>query len=252
MKFLAWLLSLFRRWTPSTPAPAAPPAVPVSAVGDAPVTPELLVALGVSSSNAIRWAPALAAACSSFQITTKKRVALFLANIIHESTALTRMEENLNYSVVGLLNGFGRHRISADDCQRLGRKVGQAALSRAQQDAIADVIYGGDYGRRELGNVEEHDGSLFRGRGPIQATGRAMYRKLALAFKLGDEFVVRDWLMTIEGGAMSAAWIWTVEKRCNPLADAGDVRGARKKINGGDKGLDEVTALNGRALAAIP
>ncbi len=254
LEWLQWLLALLARWSKpaSTVEPAPPPAVPVGAVGDVPVTAALLVSLGVGMDAASRWAPLISDACARFQINTKKRVAMFLANIIHETGGLSRWEENLNYSVAGLLGGFGRHRISAADCERLGRKVGQGALSRAQQDAIADVIYGGAFGRDELGNTEPGDGSRFKGRGLIQATGRAMYSRLAMAFGFGDPLAVRDWLITREGAALSAAWIWTVEKRCNPLADAGDVRAARKKINGGDKGLDEVTALNGRALAAMP
>lgn len=238
---------------PGLPVPPKPwpIPVPVTAIGDAIVTPALLMRLGVAADAAVQWAPAIAAACAQFQITTKKRVALFLANVLHESGGLARLEENLNYSVAGLLGNFGRHRISAEDCERLGRKVGQASLNTAQQNAIADLVYGGDYGLRELGNTQPGDGSRFKGRGLIQATGRGMYANLAAAFRFGDELAVRDWLMTRDGAALSAAWIWTVEKRCNPLADAGDVRGARKKINGGDKGLEEVTALNARALEAL-
>lgn len=225
--------------------------IPVTAIGDSIVTPALLMRLGVEADRAVSWAPAIAAACAQFQITTKKRVALFLANVVHESTGLARLEENLNYSVGGLLNTFGRHRISAEDCERLGRKAGQGPLAAAQQNAIADLVYGGDYGLRELGNTQPGDGSRFKGRGLLQATGRAMYAALADAFRFGDELAVRDWLMTREGAALSAAWIWTVEKGCNRLADAGDVKGARKKINGGQNGLEEVTALNDRALEAL-
>ncbi len=235
----------------STSSEAGKMDVPVAAVGDARVTAGLLAQLGVAAKDAVAWAGPVDAACQRFQITTRKRLAMFLANILHETGMLTRWEENLNYSVGGLLNGFGRHRISADDAQRLGRKAGQADLTRAQQNAIADVIYGGEWGRLNLGNVAPHDGSDCKGRGLIQATGRAMYERLAAAFGFGDVSVVRDWLMTRDGAALSAAWIWAVEKRCNPLADAGDIRGARKKINGGDKGLAEVTALNARALAAL-
>ena len=84
--------------------------------------------------------------------------------------------ESLNYSVSGLLNTFGRHRISRSDAERLGRKPGEPALSLARQRAIANILYGGEWGRANLGNTMPDDGWTYRGRGMAHDTGRRNYR----------------------------------------------------------------------------
>jgi predicted chitinase len=83
--------------------------------------------------------------------------------------------ENLNYSVDGLLRTFGRHRISEADARRLGRKNGEAALNMIRQREIANILYGGDWGLRNLGNTQPDDGWTFRGRGMHHVTGRRNY-----------------------------------------------------------------------------
>jgi putative chitinase len=83
--------------------------------------------------------------------------------------------ESLNYTVAGLLNTFGRHRISRADAERLGRKPGEPALSLARQRAIGNILYGGAWGRENLGNTEPDDGWTYRGRGMAHDTGRRNY-----------------------------------------------------------------------------
>lgn len=83
------------------------------------------------------------------------------------------IRESLNYSVAGLLSTFGRHRISASDAQRLGRK----GKRPADQVAIANIIYGGTWGMANLGNMKPDDGWRYRGGGFPQITGRANFAK---------------------------------------------------------------------------
>jgi len=54
-------------------------------------------------------------------------LAHWLGQMYVESAGFAVMSESLNYSVEGLLRTFGRHRISAADCERYGRKPGQPA-----------------------------------------------------------------------------------------------------------------------------
>jgi predicted chitinase len=109
-------------------------------------------------------------------------VAYALATAFHETGAkMLPNRENLNYSVAGLLNKFGRHRISRADAERLGRKPGEPALSQARQRAIANILYGGTWGRDNLGNTEPDDGWTYRGRGMDHCTGRANYRRTGAA-----------------------------------------------------------------------
>ena len=107
-------------------------------------------------------------------------VAYALATTWHETGATMQpIHENLNYTVNGLLASFSRRRISAADAQRLGRKQGEPRLSASRQAAIANTIYGGSWGRDNLGNTMPGDGALFLGRGYVQITGRTNYQRAA-------------------------------------------------------------------------
>nr|QIG67162.1 lysozyme-like protein [Rhizobium phage RHph_TM26] len=111
-------------------------------------------------------------ACSSQQVADARQVAYILATPMVETggTFLTK-SESLNYSPQGLLATFGTHRISSAQAQAMGRTPGHAA----NQQAIANLVYGGQWGRVNLGNTTAGDGWLFRGRGLVQVTGRKNY-----------------------------------------------------------------------------
>lgn len=111
-------------------------------------------------------------------------LAYVLATEQHETGGkMSPNRESLNYSVEGLLKQFGRHRISAADARRLGR-VGTVPLSEARQREIANLVYGGEWGREELGNTKPDDGWTYRGGGKDHCTGRTNYAKVdsALGF----------------------------------------------------------------------
>jgi len=174
-------------------------------------------------------------------ITNRKRVTQFLANIGGETGGLKAIEENLNYSVDGLLKTFGRHRISAADAKRLGRKRGEGALSKARQREIADIIYGGAFGRKQLGNTQPGDGGRYPGRGMMQTTGRANYA--AQGFEDNP-----DALADPATAFLTAVREWK-KRGCNALADRGETVAIRKKINGGTNGLDHVRSYLVKAEA---
>lgn len=255
-EFFRWLSAVSRPKPPPVPVPSNPPRInetPISLPPPLPrsvgITPSLLRTLNTADPEG--WAPALAAACARFEINTPKRTALFLANIIQETGGFRILKESLNYSVTSLVQNFGRHRISLEDAQRLGRKPDQNPLTTAEQEALANVLYGGEWGADELGNTQPGDGSRFRGYGLLQATGRHMWEKLRVAFDHASLDEVHYWLLTKKGAALSAAWIWAVEKKCNPLADFSKVAEARKAINGGYTGLQEISESYARILKLL-
>lgn len=222
--------------------------------GEIAVTAELLVTLGVEAAAARAWAPVLAEALARHGIRSGRQVAAFLANAVHETGGLRRFEESLNYSVEGLRRGFGRARISEAMLSALGRVDAPPAARRAaDQRGIANAIYGGEWGLRNLGNSEPEDGWAFRGRGIFQLTGRANFerygrtrgRSAEEALALLSEPATRD-----AAGADAACWFFT-SRRIGPVAEADDIAEARRLINGGDKGLEEVTALYARAKAHL-
>ena len=91
-----------------------------------------------------------------------------IPNLLHESGEFTRFEENLNYSIKGLLGTFSRKRISLSQCNQYGRIDGKRA---ANKEAIANIVYGGEFGKKNLGNVSPTDGWQLRGSGALQQTG---------------------------------------------------------------------------------
>lgn len=181
-----------------------------------------------------KWVEPTRAACVRWGIDTLREIASFLANINVESAGLTRLTESLNYSVDGLLKTFGRHRISEADARRLGRSPGHPA----DQEALANILYGGDWGARNLGNTQPGDGWRFKGYGPKQLTGRANQTLFAQAMGISvDE--VPGYIRTPEGGMMSAGWFWKSHNLDAKAATPG-IEDDRQAINGGLLGVKEV------------
>lgn len=177
--------------------------------------------------------PLLAAACAGNGIDTAARVRAFVATLCVESGGLTRFVESLDYSAEALAKTFGRHRISLADCERFGR----TAAHPAHQNALANILYGGVFGRDELGNTQAGDGWRFRARGPGQVTGRGNYAVLEEATGL-DLIDNPDQLADPRIGFEASARLWK-HKGMNALADAGDPVAIRRAWNGGLNGLPE-------------
>jgi putative chitinase len=200
-------------------------------------------ATGSSRENAEKFLPFIQGACKAYDITTPQRVAGFLSQIGHESGGLSSLQENLNYSVDAILKLFGRHRISEADARLYGR----TATQKANQKALADILYGGEFGRKNLGNTEPGDGSRFIGRGLKQLTGRSNYKRCGDA--IGTDLIANpEKLLEPVNAALSAGWFWSTNN-LNALADKGDVAAMTKRINGGDIGLAQRQALYAAAMS---
>lgn len=163
-------------------------------------------------------------------ITTPLRTAHFFAQIATETGGLKAVEESLNYSVDGLLSTFGRHRITEAQAKKYGRTSGR----KADQVAIANIVYGGAWGKKNLGNTQPNDGWDYRGGGMGQTTGRDNYRQMGFESnpqalrepKTAFETAVREWK----------------NRKCNAIADRDDLTALRKVWNGGTNGLAEAKA----------
>jgi len=199
-------------------------------------------ATGAPLDTAKRFLPFIQGTCKAYEITTPRRLAGFLSQIGHESRGMTVLEESLNYSVDGLLGTFARHRISEAEARAYGR----SAEHPANQRAIANCIYGGEWGRKNLGNVQPDDGWRYRGRGLKQLTGLFNYR--ACSDALMEDFVNQpDRLLMPVNAALSAGWFWHVNN-LNAIAEREDIVKMTHIINGGENGLKERTALFHLAL----
>lgn len=182
-------------------------------------------------------------------ITTPLRIAHVLAQQSVETAGFSTMVENLNYRVAGLRGTFSSKRISDADCQRLGRKAGAGPLSAAVQEEIANIVYGGAWGKQNLGNVEADDGWKFRGRGAKQTTGRSNYTDVMKV--TGIDVIGNPGLLADPDMGMQAACIFWQKKNCNSFADKDDIVGLTKAINGGDNGLPERRAALARARTIL-
>lgn len=109
-----------------------------------------------------------------------RRVAHFMAQVLHECGRLRLREESMNYDFAGLRKTFGKHRITDERAREICRVQGRAA----DQEAIANTVYGGAWGKKNLGNTDPGDGWRYRGRGLIQITGRGMYGERGKPLKL--------------------------------------------------------------------
>ncbi|MDT3535655.1 glycoside hydrolase family 19 protein [Cronobacter malonaticus] len=203
---------------------------------------QFMRAAGISSSLAAKWYPHIFEAINTYGIDTPKRQSHFIGQIGTESGGFQSVQESLNYSVAGLAI-FGS-RLTAAQREQLGRKPGEKALSPERQAAIANIVYGGRYGNNLNG-----DGWKYRGRGLKQITFKANYEECgkALGLNLVDS---PDLLLQDKYAALSAGWFWK-KNGCNQFADAGDVNGLTRRINGGLNGLQDRIERTKRAEGVL-
>jgi putative chitinase len=171
---------------------------------------QLAKSTGARIDRAGEWLAYIESAMQEFGIDTRLRKAMFLAQIGHESGGLHYMVEIWGNT---------------------------AAQQRYE-------------GRKDLGNTQSGDGFKYRGRSPIQITGRSNYTKVTYA--LGVDFLKTPELLELpEHGARAAAWWWQ-DHKLNRFADADDCTGCTRVINGGYNGLDQRLKLYAAAKLAIP
>lgn len=172
------------------------------------------------------YAPYLPGFLQKGAINTAERLAMFFAQVGHESGGFRYRIENLNYSADGLkASGFKKY-FKEEEFKDFHRKP----------EKIANRVYAN---RMQNGTEDSGDGWRYRGRGLIQITGKANYTALSEYLGLPLE-AVPAYLETNEGAVASAVWFWTANK-LNTLVP--DLKACTKRINGGYNGLDHRTAL---------
>lgn len=103
---------------------------------------------------------------------------------------------------------------------------------------MQEIASGSAYeGRKDLGNTQPGDGRRFKGRGPIQLTGRANYAAAGKALNL--DLVGNPQLAAQPRNAFRVSAWWWWQHGLNPISDARDVEGATRRINGGYNGLTD-------------
>jgi len=161
-----------------------------------------------------------------YGLTTKLRIAHFMAQIEHES-GLKPIAENLNYSAQGLMQTFSKY-----------FTTNESLLFARKPEKIANRVYANRMGN---GNEASGEGWKYRGRGFIQITGKINYFQLANDTDL-DCLKNPDLLLQEANAMISALWFWD-KAGLNKLADKNDLKGITRKINGGYNGLEHRTEL---------
>lgn len=200
----------------------------------------LAAAMGISVAQAMPWVEPIARAAIRAKLDNRERLAMFIAQIGHESASLSRLEESFNYTPQGL-----RATWPSRFTEELAQEVGRTKEKPADQKRIAQIAYGGRMGNAAAPSL---DGWTYRGRGAIQITGRDNYARVGAALNL-DLLRRPDLLLDPINGASAAAFYW-MSNGLNKLADAKDVQGVTRVINGGLHGIaDRVTRYNRAAQA---
>ena len=180
-----------------------------------------------------QWHEALDQLLDDYDINTPLRVAHFVAQCAHESGNFVFIKENLNYKAASLQKTFAKYFPTAELAQQYANKP----------ERIANRVYA-----KRMGNGDEAsgDGWLYCGRGLIQLTGRDNYTFFAGSLDISVEEAA-EYLATFEGAAQSACWYWE-QNNLNRFADANDVKGLTRAINGGYIGLDDRISHTEHAL----
>jgi putative chitinase len=160
--------------------------------------------------------PYLQAALTEFHIEAPARAAAFLAQLAHESGQFRFMEE-----------------------------IWGPTPAQRRYEPVTTLA-------ANLGNTEPGDGKRFKGRGPIQITGRANYRRFGDL--LGTDLVADPARAALPELAFRIAGLFWSKKGLNELADRAThdaFREITRRINGGFNGLADRQKFYTAACAVL-
>lgn len=123
-----------------------------------------------------------------------------------------------------------------DSALRLAHFMAQLIHESGAFRYMEEIASGQAYeGRADLGNTQAGDGVRYKGRGPIQLTGRSNYRKYGAL--LGMDFERHPEIVALPSIGLRAGLEFWKQNNLNALADLDNVVGITKLINGGTNGL---------------
>ena len=208
----------------AAPAQAAPKTA-LTATGLGPLA-ALQTKCGITADG--KWGPGTYKAARDFFKLSNNQAAHFFGQCAHESGGFKVFSENLNYSDKGLNGIFKKYFPTIASTAGYARKP----------DKIANKVYANRMGN---GPEASGDGWKWRGRGPIQLTGKANYTAFAADVRRPDVLTNPD-LVVGELAFESALWFFR-KNGLLAIADKGVtdaiITQITKRVNGGTHGLDD-------------
>ena len=206
-------------------AKVAPKATPPVVTGLGPMA-ALQAKCGVGADG--KWGPGTFKAAKDYFKLSTAQAAHFFGQCAHESGGFKVFSENLNYSDKGLNGIFKKYFPTIASTAGYARKP----------EKIANKVYANRMGN---GPESSGDGYKFRGRGPIQLTGKDNYTAFAKDIKRPDVLTNPD-IVATELAFESALWFFN-KNGLFAIADKGVTDAVigqiTRRVNGGTHGLDD-------------
>lgn len=150
------------------------------------------------------WIAPLNTAMRATGISTPRRQAAFLAQLLFESSEFRTLEESLSFSEQRLQHIWPKH----------FPDLAAASAFSHTPEKLANKIYACRTGN---GDEASGDGWKYRDRGLIKIRGRASYALFSKAMHI-DALDHPDLLLKPAGAALAAAWFWKMHG-LNELSD---------------------------------
>ena len=175
-----------------------------------------------------KWGPGTFKAAKDYFKLSTSQAAHFFGQCAHESGGFKVFSENLNYSDKGLNGIFKKYFPTIASTAGYARKP----------EKIANKVYANRMGN---GPESSGDGWKFRGRGPIQLTGKSNYTQFAQDIGRPDVLTNPD-IVATELAFESALWFFR-KNNLFAIADKGVsdavIGQITRRVNGGTHGLDD-------------
>lgn len=125
-----------------------------------------------------------------------------------------------------------------DSTQRFAHFLAQLIHESGSFRYMEEIASGAAYeGRVNLGNTQPGDGRRYKGRGPIQITGRSNYRTFGR--RVGIDLEANPAIAAVPSIGLHLALEYWKSRDLNTLADADNLEAITRKINGGTNGLSD-------------
>lgn len=161
------------------------------------------------------------------------------------AAAQRRIVGEISGSFASILEGY-----SIDSYLRIAHFMAQVTHECAGFRTTEEFASGAAYeGRVDLGNNQKGDGKRFKGRGLLQLTGRANYRRFGP--KLGLDLEENPELAGDPVNSLRIACEYWADRKINRHCDNDDLIKVTRAVNGGLNGLEDRRKYLSRAKIAL-